>query len=166
MRAIYALFTGPDGAQQAVEALRGAGVADRDIVVMSSEPFEEYEFSQRDEATWLHWIAGAGAVAGLVLGYFLTAGTQQLWPLQTSGMPIVSTWPNTIVVFELTMLGAILSTAVALLVTASLPRRMPPLRPRRHARLRPRRRRPARPGAGREAVGRARRRARGGGEGG
>lgn len=124
MKAVYALYTDPDAAQQAVEALRGLGVKERDIVVMSSEPFEEYEFSHRDKATWLHWIAGAGGVTGMVAGYLLTSTTQQLWPLTTSGMPIVSTWPNTIIVFEMTMLGAILATAVSLLITASLPSRL------------------------------------------
>ncbi|MCC7032017.1 MAG: DUF3341 domain-containing protein [Acidobacteria bacterium] len=124
MKAVYALYTDPDAAQRAVNALRTEGVAERDIVVMSSEPFEEYEFSHRDKATWLHWIAGAGGLAGLIVGYLLTATTQQLWPLVTSGMPIVSTWPNIIIVFELTMLGAILATVVALLITASLPGRL------------------------------------------
>ncbi|MGE0460821.1 MAG: quinol:electron acceptor oxidoreductase subunit ActD [Vicinamibacterales bacterium] len=124
MKAVYALFTDPDAAQRAVDELRTLGVAERDIVVMSSEPFEEYEFSHRDKATWLHWIAGGGGLLGMIAGYLLTTTTQQLWPLVTSGMPIVSTWPNTIIVFEMTMLGAILATVTALLVTASLPSRL------------------------------------------
>ena len=127
MRAIYALYQEPDSAQQAVEALRALGVDEQRIVVMSSEPFEEYEFSHRHKATWLHWIAGAGGAAGMLAGYLLTSATQRAWPLTTSGMPIVSTWPNTIIVFETTMLGAILATAIALLVTASLPARLTPL---------------------------------------
>jgi hypothetical protein len=127
MTAVYALYADPDATQQAVNRVRGLGVADRDIVVISSEPFEEYEFSHRDKATWLHWIAGAGGLIGLVAGYFLTSVTQQAWPLRTSGMPIVSTWPNTIVVFEMTMLVAILATVIALFVTAKLPGRLPHL---------------------------------------
>ena len=78
MKAVYALYAGPDAAQRAVDALGRRGAADRDIVVMSSEPFEEYEFSHRDKATWLHWIAGGGGVAGLLAGYLLTTITQQL----------------------------------------------------------------------------------------
>ena len=127
MKAVYALYTGPDAAQQAVDAVRAAGAADHDIVVMSSAPFEEYEFSHRDKATWLHWIAGAGGVTGLLAGYLLTTTTQQLWPLRTSGMPIVAIWPNTIVMFEMTMLGAIVATVVALFITAKLPSRLPRL---------------------------------------
>jgi len=127
VKALYALYTDPDTVQRAVNGLRSVGVADRDIVVMSSEPFEEYEFSHRDSATWLHWIAGAGGIAGLLTGYFLTSYTQLAWPLKTSGMPIVSPWPNLIVIFELTMLGAILATVVTLFITAKLPRRLPHL---------------------------------------
>ena len=90
VKAVYALYSDPDTVQRAVDGLRSVGVADRDIVVMSSEPFEQYEFSHRDSATWLHWIAGAGGVVGLLTAYFLTRYTQLAWPLRTSGMPIVS----------------------------------------------------------------------------
>jgi Protein of unknown function (DUF3341) len=124
VKALYALYTDPDTVQRAVNGLRAAGVADRDIVVMSSEPFEEYEFSHRDSATWLPWIAGVGGGIGLLTGYWLTSYTQQAWPIPTSGMPIVSPWPNLIVIFEMTMLGAILATVITLFITAKLPSRL------------------------------------------
>ena len=127
MTAIYGLYDNPETAQRAVDGLRAAGVADADIQVMSSEPFEEYEFSHKDSATWMHWIAGLGGVVGLVSAYLLTTITQQSWPLKTSGMPIVAPWPNLIVMFELTMLGAILATVLTLFVSAKLPKSLPPL---------------------------------------
>ncbi len=127
MTAIYGLYDNPETAQRAVDGLRAAGVADADIQVMSSEPFEEYEFSHRDSATWMHWIAGVGGVVGLSLGYWLTSTTQRAWPIKTSGMPIVANWPNLIVIFELTMLGAIVATVLTLFVSAKLPKRLPPL---------------------------------------
>ena len=40
-------------AQQAVNGLRAAGVADARHHVISAEPIEEYEFGQRDKATWM-----------------------------------------------------------------------------------------------------------------
>ena len=126
-KALYALFADPDSAQAAVNNLRQAGVADGDITVISSEPFEEHEFSHRDKPTWLFWLAGLGGVIGLVLAYLLTSTTERAWPVSTGGMPIVATWPNLIVMFELTMLGGIVATVVTLLVTAKLPRRQPPL---------------------------------------
>ena len=127
VKAVYALFADPDSAQRAVDNLREAGVADREITVISSTPFEDHEFSHRDRATWIYWIAGAGGAVGLTFGYWLTSVTQRAWPLQTGGMPIVAMWPNLVVIFELTMLFAIVATVVTLLVTAKLPRRRPAL---------------------------------------
>ena len=138
MTAIYGLYDDPDVAQRAVDGLRAAGVADADIQVMSSEPFEDHEFSHKDSATWLHWIALAGGVLGLGGAYWLTSATQQAWPIVTSGMPIVAPWPNLIVIFEMTMLGAILATVVTLFITAKLPTpTAAALRPRGHQRLHP-----------------------------
>lgn len=127
MTAIYGLYQDPESVQRAVDGLRAAGVADADIQVMSSEPFEEYEFSHKDSATWMHWIAGLGGAAGLTIGYWLTSATQRAWPIKTSGMPIVANWPNLIVIFELTMLGAIVATVLTLFVSAKLPRALPAL---------------------------------------
>ena len=127
MKALYALYDNPETVQRAVDGLRRVGVPDAEILVMSSEPFEEYEFSHRDSATWLHWIAGGGGIIGLLTGYWLTSFTQLAWPIPTSGMPIVSPWPNTIVIFELMMLGAVLATVITLLITAKLPSRLPRL---------------------------------------
>lgn len=123
MKAVYALC--PDGrsAQEAVDRLRLAGLADREITIISSEPMEDHEFGRRDQRTWMWWIAAAGGVAGLAAGTFLTRMTQTAWPLPTGGMPITPWWPNLIVIFELTMLGVILATVTTLVVTAGLPGR-------------------------------------------
>jgi hypothetical protein len=121
MSVLYALYSEPDDVQAAVDNLRKAGVPEREIVVISSEPIEEYEFSHRDKATWLYWIAGAGGAFGLAFGTWLTRMTELAWPIQTGGMPIVSWWPNLIVMFELTMLGGILATVITLFITAKIP---------------------------------------------
>jgi hypothetical protein len=122
MTAMYGLYADPWAAQRACTALRRAGVPEADITVISAEPFEALEFSRRDRSPVLFRLASLGGVIGLVAGALLARGTETAWPLETAGMPIVSWWPNLIVVFELTMLGAILTTVIALLVTARLPR--------------------------------------------
>lgn len=121
MKAVYALYPVPTSAQRAVDALRSAGYALADITILSSEPLEEYEFGQRDRHTWMNWIAALGAAMGLTTGYLLTSVTQNLWKINTGGMPIVSNFTNLIVIFELTMLGAIFATVITLLFTAKLP---------------------------------------------
>lgn len=125
MSAVYALYPDPEAAQRAVNGLLAAGIAEADVTVMSGEPFEEQPFAHRDKATWLWYIASAGGFAGLTFAAWLTRMTELAWPLQTGNMPIVAWWPNLIVVFELTMLGAILATVTTLFITAKLPRRTP-----------------------------------------
>ena len=127
VKALYALYAEPGDVQRVVDNLRAAGIADPEIVVISSEPIEEYEFSHRDRATWIYWMATVGAGLGLLFGTWLTRMTELAWPLPTGNMPIVSWWPNLIIMFELTMLGAIIATVATLIITGGLARRAPPL---------------------------------------
>jgi hypothetical protein len=123
MNAVYGLYSDPEVAQQAVNNLRSAGVSDRDITVISSEPFEHFEFGHRDARTAMPWIAAAAGLFGLVATYYLLGLSQMSWPLKTSGMPIVPLWTNLIIIFEMTMLSAIIATVITLLITAGLPSR-------------------------------------------
>lgn len=123
MSAIYGLYADPGDAQQAVDNLRKAGVVDADITVISSEPFEHYEFGHRDAKTAMPWIAAAAGLFGLIATYYLLGASQLAWPLKTSGMPIVPLWTNLIIIFEMTMLSVIIATVITLLVAARLPSR-------------------------------------------
>ena len=123
MKAVYGLYADPNLAQQAVNNLRSAGVADADITVISSEPFEHFEFGHRDAKTAMPWIAAGAGLFGLLTTYYLLGASQMSWPLRTSGMPIVPLWTNLIIIFEMTMLSAILATVITLLITAGLPSR-------------------------------------------
>jgi hypothetical protein len=122
VKAIYGLYADGPAAQQAVNRLRAAGLADRDITVCSSQPMEEYEFGQMDHRTWMWWIACAGALIGLSAAIGLAWLTETSWPIDVGGLPIVAWWPNLIIMFELTMLGAIVATVATLVVTARLGR--------------------------------------------
>jgi hypothetical protein len=121
MTAMYGLFQEPLAAQRAYTGLRRAGVAEADITVISAEPFEALEFSHRDKSMILFRLAAVGGAVGLVAAVLLTRGTSLAWPLVTGGMPIVAWWPNLVIIFEMTMLGAILTTVVSLLVASKLP---------------------------------------------
>ena len=123
MKAVYGLYADPRDVQRAFHGLVAAGQPEGQIVIITSEPFEEYEFSHRDQATWMFRIAAVGGVVGLLAATWLTRTTELAWPLVTGNMPIVTWWPNLIVMFELTMLGAILATVITLLISAGLPRR-------------------------------------------
>lgn len=121
MTAIYALFDKPDAAQRAYTSLKRTGVAPADITVVSAEPFEAFEFSHRDHSMILFRLALLGGIVGFISAVALTRGTELAWPLVTGGMPIVAWWPNLVIIFEMTMLGAIATTVVSLLVTSKLP---------------------------------------------
>lgn len=125
MKAIYTLCPDPDAAQRLVDALRVAsldlGFKSEHVVVVSGEPYEGYEFSDEHAKSPMFPLALAGAVVGGTCGYFLTTLTQHAYPLPTGGMPISAPWTNGIIVYELTMLGAIVTSLVFLLASTRLP---------------------------------------------
>jgi Protein of unknown function (DUF3341) len=127
MSAVYALYSNGHAAERAVNALRAAGVADEHITVITAEPMEHFEFGEMNKETRIWYIASFGGLFGMLTAVWFTRMTELAWPLSTGNMPIVSWWPNLIVIFELTMLGAILATVATLIVTGGLLRRMPPL---------------------------------------
>ena len=118
MKAVYGLYETGQAAQQAVNRLRAAGVADRDITIQSAQPMEDFEFGHIDSKTWMWWIACGGGLLGMAAAYGLAWLTETSWAINVGGLPTFAWWPNLIVIFELTMLGAILATVITLVVTA------------------------------------------------
>jgi hypothetical protein len=118
MRAVYGLYPDGDSAQQAVNRLRAAGLEDRQITVISAQPMEEYEFGQMDKSTWMWYLASLGGLVGMSAAFGLAWLTSSSWPMNVGGLPTFAWWPNLIIIFELTMLGAILTTVGTLVVTA------------------------------------------------
>jgi hypothetical protein len=122
VKALYGLYPDGHSAQQAVSRLHAAGVPDRDITIQSGQPMEDFEFGHRDKATWMWWIACGGGVIGMATALGLSWLTEASWPIDVGGLPIFAWWPNLIITFELTMLGAILATVATLAITARLGR--------------------------------------------
>ena len=122
-KGLYGLYENGHAAQQAVNRLRAAGLADREITILSAQPMEDFEFGHIDKKNWLWWIACGGGLLGMASAFGLTWLTEMSWPINVGGLPIFAWWPNLIIIFELTMLGAILATVVTLFVTAGLGRR-------------------------------------------
>ena len=123
MKAVYGLYSDGQSAQQAVNRLRAAGIVDREIVVMSAQPMEDFEFGHMDRKTWMWWMACAGGLLGMATAFGLAWLTETSWPIDVGGLPTFAWWPNLIIIFELTMLGAIVATVVTLVVSAGLGRR-------------------------------------------
>ncbi len=122
MKAVYGLYADGNAAQQAVNRLRAAGLGDAQITILSAQPMEDFEFGHIDKRSWMWWIACGGGLSGMATGLGLTWLTETSWPINVGGLPIYAWWPNLIIIFELTMLGAILATVIALVGSAGLGR--------------------------------------------
>jgi hypothetical protein len=120
--AIYGLYGDGRAAQQAVNRLRAAGLSDREITILSAQPMEDFEFGHIDRTSWLWWIACGGGLIGMAAAFGLTWLTETSWPLDVGGLPTYAWWPNLIIIFEMTMLGAILATVIGLFISAGLGR--------------------------------------------
>ena len=125
MKVLYGLYADAEAAQGAVDALQAARselkFEERQIVIVSGEPHEGYDFADSHLTSLPYRWAVLGGAIGALSGYLLTTMTQKAYPIVTGGMPITPPWTNGIIIYELTMLGAILTTLVVLLRGARLP---------------------------------------------
>jgi hypothetical protein len=117
---IRAIFNSHDEAIEALTKLERAGVPPAQITLLSSEPVH---VEASEDKTRIGLFAIAGGVIGAGLAVTLTVWTSQSVGLVTGGMPIVSPWPFGIILFELSMLGAILATLGRMIYEARLLRR-------------------------------------------
>jgi hypothetical protein len=124
MKALYALYADPEGAQRAVDSLRAASselkFAARQIVIVSGEPYESYDFSSEHSTRRPYLWAVFGGVVGGTLGYWLVTLAQMPYPIYTGALSDAPTGAN-VIVYQLTMLGAIAATLVNLFIGAGLP---------------------------------------------
>ena len=125
MKVLYALYADAETAQRAVDALQAASSElkfdQKQIVIISGEPHEGYDFADSHITSYPYRWAVLGAAVGGTCGYLLTTLTQKAYPIVTGGMPITPGWTNGIIVYEMTMLGAILTALFTLLYGAGLP---------------------------------------------
>ncbi len=117
---IYGLFPEPAAAERGMESLRSSGIDPHKVVVMSSEPFEEYSFATESQS-YMPWMALIGGIIGASTGIWFCWYSQTSYPIVTAGMPIFTLWPVVIIAYELAMLGAIIASLITLGVTAKLP---------------------------------------------
>src|SRR5512134_559354 len=110
-------------ATRAVESLIKAGFAEKEITSLTSVAYPDGVLVKSDGRTWFRWFALAGGIVGAATGFFLSAGTAWVYPVQTGDKPIITFYPTGIVTFEIAMLFAIIGTVAGMFLEMKLPPR-------------------------------------------
>jgi mono/diheme cytochrome c family protein len=120
---VLGLFREPTPAAEAIAALRGLGVPEDQVTVLSGVPQRAEILGRRRVGTPLGRIALGGAVVGAITGLVLLAAAYLLYPHDQGAQPTVPVPPSLIVLFETTMLGTMLATFLGMLLASRFPNR-------------------------------------------
>ena len=118
---LLALFPDIDPASHAVDELRKIGVADDHVNIISGIPVTEAMLGRPKQTTNVPILAIGGAVAGFLLGIFLAYWTPDSYPLITGNQALVSGPPTIVVLFEMTMLGMLVSAFLGVFLDSRFP---------------------------------------------
>lgn len=124
---LLAVFPDLDPAANAIEELRSMGVHDDCMNVISGIPVTEAMLGRPSQWTNVPRIALGGAVVGFAGGAFLAFVSPFLYPypIQVSNQAFIPGPPTVVVLFELTMLGMLLSTFLGVFLDSFFPNYRP-----------------------------------------
>ena len=121
-KSVLGLYTEEDSAADALDNLRDAGFEEGEYELLTGTPYPEGTFGEAEPEHHLFRWPLIGAACGFTGGLIITAGTQMAYPLITGGKPILSIPPMAIIMYEGTMLGAIIFTIIGIIFESRLPR--------------------------------------------
>ncbi len=124
---VLAVFPDLEPAADAIEQLRSLGVHDDCMNVISGIPVTEAMLGRPSQWTNVPRIAMGGAILGFGAGFFL-AFISPYWypyPIQVSSQAFIPGPPSIVVLFELTMLGMLLSTFLGVFLDSLFPNYRP-----------------------------------------
>lgn len=124
---ILAVFPDLEPAADAIEQLRLLGVHDDCMNVISGIPVTEAMLGRPNQWTNVPRIAMGGAALGFLGGFFLAYVAPFLYPypIQVSTQSFTPGPPTVVVLFELTMLGMLLSTFLGVFLDSYFPNYRP-----------------------------------------
>jgi hypothetical protein len=124
---LLAVFPDLEPAANAIEHLRSIGVHDDCMNVISGIPVTEAMLGRPAQWTNVPRIAAGGAFLGFCAGYALAFLTPTNYPLaiQVGRQATIPGPPSVVVVFELTMLGMLLSTFLGVFLDSTFPNYRP-----------------------------------------
>lgn len=116
-----AVFPDLDPAADAIEKLREMGLGDEQINVISGVPVTEAMLGRPQQWTNVPRLALGGAIAGFLFAFFLAFVTPNLYYVPVGGQPKIPGPPTFVVLFEMTMLGILLSTFLGVFLDSYFP---------------------------------------------
>jgi len=106
----------------AIRELKATGFTPSDLDVFSDEPVE-FPRGVLDRPSHMSLAAVLGAITFFLLVTGFVYFTQHNYPLVTGGMPIFSFWGAGVIFYEITMLGAVVTTFVFFIKESGVLRR-------------------------------------------
>jgi len=122
---LIAVFADIDPAANAVDLLRTLEFREDQISIISGFPISEAMFGRKPQKSHVPLMALGGSILGLLVGLTFGVWTPLTYPLNVGGQPLVAGPPVIIVIFEMTMLGMLLSTFIAVFLDSKFPNLKP-----------------------------------------
>ncbi|OIN95548.1 MAG: hypothetical protein AUJ21_02955 [Anaerolineae bacterium CG1_02_58_13] len=118
---LLAVFSDLGPAADAIEQLRLIGVHDDCMNVISGIPVTEAMLGRPSQWTNVPRLALGGAILGFLTGLLLAFLTPTVYEIKVGGQGFTPVPPSIIVLFELTMLGMLLSTFLGVFLDSFFP---------------------------------------------
>jgi ActD protein len=118
---LLGLYADPRTAADAVARLQADGHDTADLEVLTDSPYPEGAFGEHPVKHRLYVFPFVGALCGFVVGLLVTIGTQLAYPEIQGGKPLLSIPPMINVLYEATLLGAIVVTVAGVIFESRLP---------------------------------------------
>ncbi len=120
-KSVLGLYDDANQAADAMDALKAAGFPLGTFDVLTGTPYPEGAFGEHVPQHRLFRFPAFGAIIGFTLALFLTTATQIAYPLVTGGKPILSLFAMLVILYEMSMLSAVISTVVGIVIESRLP---------------------------------------------
>ena len=121
MKSLLGLYLDPNDAANAMDGLAEGGFEQGTFDVLTGTPYPEGAFGEHVPQHRLFRFPAFGAIIGFSLSLFLTTATQLAYPLITGGKPILSIFAMLVIMYEMTMLSAVVTTVIGILFESRLP---------------------------------------------
>ncbi len=119
---ILGVFRDAESAAEGARRLRDAGFTNEDYDVLTANPYPEGAFGEHVKRNRLFVFALSGAFVGFTIAALFTIGTQAAFPLVTGGKPILAIPAMMIIMYEFTLLFAMIFTVIGVIFESRLPR--------------------------------------------